>query len=337
MSSARSAHAQRAAAVLPIAPRVLTGGESPCKGKEAIIDWLSFTFLSGMAGAGDYVKSLLKEWTHEPIAIEEGNGLYGFAESCKFYTVQNSEPVLVAVAAWGGETQRGKVYVSIDGTGCSLVQDWLLVRASLRQLHAKITRLDIAVDALQGEFTVDEAAHWYTEGKFANGGRNPSHRVAGDWLTNAGAGRTLYVGQRKNGKTARIYEKGRQLGNQHSPWVRFETEVHNVDRIIPHDVLADPTTYFAGMYPCAQSIVDVAATRIATITKEQEISLARLLSYCRLAYGKLLYVASMVTPDHEQLLNDLIIEGLPRRLQKTALVVSIRLPTSPPPEGHHHE
>lgn len=44
-----------------------------------------------------------------------------------------------------------------------------------------------------------------------------------------GRGRTFYVGRRENGKLLRVYEKGKQLGAENSPWVRIELELHNKD------------------------------------------------------------------------------------------------------------
>ena len=48
----------------------------------------------------------------------------------------------------------------------------------------------------------------------------------------------------------RVYEKGKQLGDTSSPWVRWELELHNRDRIIPWDVLLEPGKYLAAAYPC---------------------------------------------------------------------------------------
>jgi DNA relaxase NicK len=52
------------------------------------------------------------------------------------------------------------------------------------------------------------------------------------------------VGKRKNGKLLRVYEKGKQLGDESSPWVRWELELHNRDRVIPWEVLLEPVQDF---------------------------------------------------------------------------------------------
>ncbi len=293
----------------------------------AVIDWLSFTF-EGFADCkfDIMVRTWLREWMQSPMVGERGNGLYGFEHSVTFSTMVDDlargEIVPVAVMAWGGDRQKGRIYVSINGTGCSMVKDWPCVRRILESVKARITRADVAVDALDGEFTVEQAQAWYETKGFNAGGRTPSYKVEGDWLTATGAGRTFYVGRRENGKYARLYEKGRQLGNKESNWNRFEVELHNTDREIPHEIVTNPSAYFVGCYPCCEGLVDVGAERIKTIREEHSISLAKLRSHCRIAYGKLIHVLRFVHQDDEvQLLNDLTVEGIPRRLEKTALTV----------------
>jgi phage replication initiation protein len=170
---------------------------------------------------------------------------------------------------------------------------------------------------------LDDMPGWYEGGKFNAGGRRPTYKVEGDWFTDLGAGRTFYVGRRQNGKYCRVYEKGKQLGNCESPWVRFEVELHNVDRVIPYDIVMRPSEYFSGCYPVCESLVDVGAERIETLRAEHEISLDRLRSYCRIAYGKLIYVLRFQVrqelKDDLSLIDDLCVEGQPRRLAKTAL------------------
>lgn len=302
----------------------------------AVIDWLSFTFDGYSDGKVDaMVRTWLREWMQSPMVGESGNGLYGFTNSVTFSTMADDlirgEIVPVAVMAWGGERQRGRIYVSINGTGCSMIKDWPCVQRILETMKARITRADVAVDALDGEFTVEDAQAWYETKGFNAGGRTPTYKVEGDWLTPTGAGRTFYVGRRENGKYARLYEKGRQLGNRESSWNRFEVELHNVDREIPHDICTNPSAYFVGCYPCCEGLVDVGAERIKTIRAEHAISIGKLKSYCRIAYGKLIHVLRFVHQDDElQLLNDLTVEGIPRRLEKTALtVLSSRAPDDP--------
>jgi phage replication initiation protein len=294
----------------------------------AVIDWLSFTLgptAWNASGLVEMIRTWLISWSGgEPVAGESANGLHGYEKSVRFYSVVNHQPCLIGVVAWGGN--NGTAYVSLNGSYCGQVCYWDLVANTLQAVSARVTRLDLAVDALGGEFSVEDACAWYGEGGFTGNGRRPTHSCEGDWLAVADSegrlsprGRTLYVGRREHGKYARIYEKGKQLGNPDSSWARFEVEIKNRDRVIPYDAIRRPSEYFAGSYPCAEQLVDVGAERIRTSRAEGEISLERMRAYCRSAYGRLVHVLRLRTSDHVELLDSLAIEGIPRRLEKSAL------------------
>jgi phage replication initiation protein len=301
----------------------------------AVVDWLSFTFTEwDSKGLVPMVRNWLASWSGgEPIVGEGGNGLHGYSHSVMLYSVVNHQPVVIGVVAWGGN--NGTAYLSLNGTYCGMVCYWDLVANTLEAIKAKLTRVDVAVDAMDGEFSVEDACEWYRENGFTGNGRRPSHSTEGDWLDgDAPRGRTLYVGKREHGKYARIYEKGKQLGNPDSDWTRFEVEVKNRDRVIPYDILRRPAEYFAGTYPCAAPLVDVGAERIRTTRAEGEISLSRMRAYCKSAYGRLVHVLRLVTPDHVELLESLAIVGVPRRLEKSALLQHHHADTrSGPPLG----
>lgn len=323
-------------------PRALTGGEEKCQGIDgkALIDWLNVTLPEAEWHANTFAPMViqwLEQWTGVPITGEGGNGLHGFSDSVRLYGVAQHQAVVIGFIAWGGESQRGRAMLSLNGTGCSLVRDWHVVHSWLEARKARITRVDVAVDALDGEFTVEQARDWYAAGSFAFPGKiAPKYDMAGQWGEVNTAGRTFYVGRRANGKFARIYEKGKQLGNCDSPWTRFEVEVHNVDREIPLDVLIRPASYFAGMYPITQKLVNVGAERIRTIQAEQEISLERLMTFGRLAYGRLVHVLRLQAGgDDTAVANDLCVVGIPRRLEKAALHMFRGL--EPPILGGSHE
>lgn len=292
----------------------------------AVIDWFSFTFDASLIDddPASVFRGFLQQWLDAPICGDEGNGLFGFKHSVNFQTIRFGELLPVAVVAWGGVNQKNKVYVSINGSGCSLINDWRKPKRFVESVNAAITRIDVAVDALHGEFTLDTAQDWYENKGFNAGGRNPLYSVAGDWLTPTGAGRTFYVGKRQNGKYCRIYEKGKQLGNRESTWTRFEVEIHNTDREIPYDILANPSEYFSGAYPCCEGLVEHGSQRIKTLRAEHEISLEHLVTYMKVAYGKLIHVLrfNAQTQDEEsKLLDELAVKGVPRRLGKTSLTV----------------
>ncbi len=208
--------------------------------------------------------------------------------------------------------------MDISGTGCSRILDWRRLQEVIDgSSEAKLTRVDIAVDAMDGEFTVEDAVDWYQSGDFNAGGRTPRHALQGDWLSPA-YGRTIEVGRRENGKMLRCYEKGRQLGDPFSSWTRFEVEIRNNDRDIPTDILTAPDTYFTGAYKCLERVLDAAATRIKTHQKEGEISLELMTGYAMNSYGALVHVLrSTLTSD--QVIDALSRPGIPKRLERSGL------------------
>ncbi len=111
----------------------------------------------------------------------------------------------------------------------------------------------------------------------------------------------------------RIYEKGKQLGDPESPWVRWELELHNTDREIPFDVLLQPGRYVAGAYP-ATAWVQEEASRIRTIQKTAEIGYAHLKHYASVAYGKLVNVMLEKEGSAERVVELLWRAGVPTRL-----------------------
>jgi phage replication initiation protein len=313
----------------PRSPRTVTRGESPAPAKAeggAIIDWLSFTFpAERLHGDGVMaVKNELEAATGLKFYAENTNGKNGFTTGYRFYAVRyvGSMPSSVPFCeyAFGGESQQGRAYVSITGTGCALIRDWNVLHRFLHLTNARITRIDLAVDFMEGEFDLERARTAYIDGHFNNGGRQPAANLVDD--LNTDSGKTLYIGNRANGKITRIYEKGKQLGNRDSKWTRYETELHNRDRHIPLDIVIRPSDYWVGQHKINKNLIDASAERIKTLTKEQEITIGRMMQYCRLAYGRLLHIIRLTDGnnfDFEQTYRDLEMEGIPRRMEKTAL------------------
>jgi phage replication initiation protein len=197
---------------------------------------------------------------------ERNRGLHGYKRSFAFDSGG-------ALLACGG--QAGTAFLSLPGEACALVPDWQDAAFFFEKVvEARITRWDGAVDDFEGTHSVDEAVSEFLSGGFNAGGNRPSCSQAGNWIAPDGKGRTFYVGRRENGKLMRIYEKGKQLGDPDSPWVRWELELHNTDREIPFDVLLQPGRYVAGAYP-ATSWVQAEASRIRTIVVRNNSGFAR--------------------------------------------------------------
>lgn len=212
--------------------------------------------------------------------------------------------------------QRNTALLMLPGKACHTIPDWPALIELLRdQYKARITRWDGAMDDFDGLHSVDWAVTQYLSGGFTNGGNKPSCRQLGNWIEPDGSGRTFYIGKVQNGKMLRVYEKGMQLGFPFHPWVRWEIELHNVDREIPWDVLLQPGKYLAGSYPKVLGWVNTEMSRVKTIAKEGELSYDHLVHYAATAYGSLMNAMLRVEGSPEAVLHRLKRDGLPRRLR----------------------
>ena len=244
-------------------------------------------------------------------AVQRPRGLHNY--SCSFKLGETS-----ALLCVGG--QAGTVLISLPGEACHIIENWpALVEYFEKSRSARITRWDGAVDDYAGVHSVDWAEQQYLAGQFNAGGNKPSCKNAGNWTDPNGKGRTFYVGDRKNGKMIRVYEKGQQLGALWHPWVRWEVELHNRDRVVPWEVLLDPASYFVGSYPLALSWVQEKMTRIRTIRKQTTISYEHLTTYAAIAYGPLLNVMLEVEGSPDAVMEKLYRHGIPRRLRHAAV------------------
>lgn len=298
-------------------PPALTGGESTLTGG-AKVDWCTFTF---QPSPDELVDRNLFDFATEAmggIMGESVPGMFGYEKGLRFYALVDGSAVHVGRADWGGALHKGRARFDLSGVGCSRVRSWRDFGDYVSRLfEVKLTRVDLAVDALQGEYTVEDAVNWYQAGEFNAGGRMPRHSLVGDWLEPR-YGRTLEVGRRENGKMLRAYEKGRQLGDQGSSWTRFEVEIRNNDRDIPLDIFTRTDEYFCGAYKCLSRILDSAAERIATHQKEGEISIDKLVDCGRASYGRLVTVLRGVL-SVDEVIECLARPGVPARLDKATL------------------
>ena len=308
----------------PPSPRLVTRGESFSPSNTthhpyaAITDYLTvtFPFPLGEPGISPFFIELCSV-----IGIglgmlhERRGGMLGFRRSYAFERHG-------AVFAFGG--QNGKAMLSLPGAACAVVEDWHALSFFLQsRIQARITRWDGAVDDFEGRRTVNDAVEWYRAGGFSAGGNTPLPRQEGNWLTSDTKGRTFYVGKRGNGKLMRIYEKGKQLGDPTSPWVRFEVELHNKDREIPFDVLVRPGHYVAGSYPCMRWVSEE-AFRIRTVQNQKRISYEAAVRWASIGFGPLVNTMEQIETSPQAVLERLRRPGVPARLD---------LPDVPPGEG----
>lgn len=284
----------------------------------AVVDWLTVTWWADPDIAIEQTCRELLWCLIGPVTMLEEHGMLGYEKGCRYYVEHEGTSIPIARVDWGGTYHGGRARFDLSGSACYLVERWdAFVAWCQQQPQYKLTRVDLAVDCLEGEYTVDDAVCWYRAGEFNAGGRPPRHELLGDWLEPR-YGRTLTVGRRENGKMLRAYEKGRQLGDSMSSWTRFEVELRNVDRALPLDVLLDPDTYFAGAYRCLQRLLDVEASRIKTDQRLTEISLGRLVEHARIAYGQMVTVLRARLTMAE-VLDEIARPGIPKRLHRASL------------------
>lgn len=296
-------------------PRVVTtGGKiSPLEnqsGALAHIDWLAFTITPPEGFGLDWLWPSLRDLFGIP-SMQQVDRVGKWNGYTTVYDLGGH-----GLLGIGGETQNGTIHVSLSGSGCAHVADWQAVQGWMQAFHVRITRADLAHDDFEGKtLNIDAAVQWYHEGHFKTGGRNPSHRVQGDWLDpGSPKGRTLYIGCKANGKLACIYEKGKQQGEPTSPWTRAEVRLGGKSRVIPHDVLTRPGDYLAGAYPCF-AYLSAIQEKILTVTKVVNMSLAAIIHHTRQTGGKAInLLRTMYAGDDSKVVEVLARPGFPKRL-----------------------
>ncbi len=320
-----------------------TGGKSPgsmAAPEAAHVDTLTFSVevdslfdLQDPSRDDDAILRAVEDlWlTNLDLDIGEPTGrkLNGYQDSAPIrwagHDIKSNGKALCGFVAWGGNRNKlgnSTLCVHLTGQGCEHINlldamhggRWEAVEMGLAMTAARITRLDIAYDDMDGERGgVTAAVGWYKAGEFSAGGRQPSVNQAGDWIN--GAGRTLYVGRRENGKLVRVYEKGHQLGDKDSAWVRYELELHNRDRVIPYDAIVRPTRYLAGSSPAMEWVSKVPPVSIVTVVRKRlRVTLEHLQGWASISYGKLINAMTGVGMSAQEVVDVLRVEGLPARL-----------------------
>ncbi len=289
---------------------------SPSTNFSCIVDFLSFSFSMNPLSIYDKIEpsdvfvgrflSLLAGYVPHLKWSFQDKGLFGYKKSCTL--ARNGQNVGLV----GFEGNLNSCYVSLSGQGCVGV-DMAKLKKYIEVLpKCKITRIDLAHDDLEGLTGVLEYLDLYKAGAFASGrGSAPSARFIDDLGT--GKGSTLYVGNKKNGKEACIYEKGRQLGDKHSKWVRVEGRLTAVDRVVPFDAMINPSHFLAGLYEPFGVLSSIHA-RLVIIQKHSEIALAVILEHASIAYGRLFNYLKKIGWSDAKINQKISRPGTPKRL-----------------------
>ncbi|WP_066567957.1 replication initiation factor domain-containing protein [Snodgrassella sp. CFCC 13594] len=294
------------------------------KGNSAFIDQLSFSMhedtLSLSAG---YPLVADEEYIYQ-ISIELEK-IFGFGITAqaphsggRFYQscfLMASDTAQYGRVHFGG--QNNTMLIELTGTGCNAATSGWEMRLHgflTKAIRPKITRIDITKDFFNGEYTPEQAKHDRLSGRFTNHHMMPDgESVGSDWESNNAKGKTYYVGSRESSKFVRVYEKGKQLGDKSSNWVRFEIEFKAKDIVIPFEALLVPGEFFGGAYPICQDFQEK-ARRIPALKKSFELTFERGLQCAKQQVGRMLnavvdrypdltdsQILAMFKPDHNKL------------------------------------
>lgn len=235
------------------------------------------------------------------------------------FTLNNVHGDFAGSIELGGELTvrkggRPSLRFELTGLGCALfehrgdasadhAQRWCALRAQLERVGTMLTRIDTAFDDFDGKRSLELARCMWEVGEF-------DYRFAGEWKRpqakafddcGSGKGSTFYVGNSTSEKQLRVYEKGRQLGDPDSPWVRWELQFRSSSRKrITLEVLSDPMSFMRGAFEC----LDFVASCMARFEVQDEVSKATAKSVMRHAkrmYGRTFGAIVRLAPDPESL------------------------------------
>lgn len=231
--------------------------------------------------------------------------------------------------AVGGRKNKDTVCLHFTGEGLIAAKDGWELRLyeflSERAKQPRISRCDVAHDFLNGEYTCEQALKDWEDGGYTLHYSKPiSECVGGDWKLYKGTGKTFYVGSRKNAsRFARIYEKGKQLGDELSPWVRAEVEFRARDIIIPLDILIAAGEYLTACYPVFGQLFAQyghAPSKPERIEKEKEISIAHVGKYASMQVSRAVVMYEEMGMTDKEIITALKSKQteMPKRLAKQA-------------------
>ncbi len=312
------------------------------------IDWLTFTAnvdgflkLNGykaftdddIAGA---ISALMEEFCGEGFGISKKNG-FGMHFHKESYVIGDNWGVFCI----GHRNNRFLVSLSGDGWLNADANATIKIYNFLNRLNeyggdVRISRIDLAADYYQDGPSHAEFEAAYHRGEFVRQRRHiesqdswPNYQVFGCVHTNRGvqAGITDAVGARTSDFYLRRYDKGRQLGDPNSTWVRVELEMKNKDTVIPLEVLLRPETYFC-QYPWLQNLRDSTALKLETKRQRAEITVEASKKIIKQQFGKYLRVLRGLADSDEQLLEQLQADdedAWPPRLAKIAPSIFVPL------------
>ncbi|MCC8363259.1 replication initiation factor domain-containing protein [Lysobacter sp. A6] len=270
------------------------------------------------------------------IAIQDGisGDFCGVVELGGAHTLRRDGTVTCRLELSGDGCRR------CDGAGDGHAKRWLALRAKLESTGGRLTRLDVCADDTQGLYPVRLARQWWDEGEFDNRGQRPKARLYDD--LGSGAGKTFYVGSPSSERQLRVYEKGREMGDPSSEWVRYEAQFRASSRKdLPLDMLRDPSAYLLGAYPVLR-FLQACALRIDVTKESAKATWKSVRRHLKRQYGNTFNFIALNVPDNEALgrvIRSLTGNKLPPWSSESAakLWPEIVAAQYPAPEGNYDE
>lgn len=264
------------------------------------------------------------------LAIDAGPGKF-FAYR---YMIRNLQDQPCGMIELGGSLTlrkdggRPSCRFELTGLGCATLEQrgnasadhaqlWCALRAKLERVGTQLSRVDVAHDDLLGERNLALARTMYQVGEFdySFGGetKRPEAKSFNDEGSNKGC--TFYVGNSSSEKQLRVYEKGKQLGDPESPWVRWELQLRSSSRKkLTLDVLTDPMSYMRGAFACLD-FVSSCMKRLEVSGEATKASVKSVMRHVRRMYGATFHHLRLLAPDGEsflQLIERIETEKVPR-------------------------
>lgn len=196
--------------------------------------------------------------------------------------------------------------VELTGQGCRAYEGdaesahaerWAFLRAKLASVGGRLSRVDTAFDDLDGVHNIAHALRLWQSGQLNNRGQQPNVQQVSDLKGRKGD--TIYIGSRTSEKLMRVYEKGKELGDEVSPWVRWEIQFKaSTRKELSLDMLTNPAEFMRGAYAALHFVSELA--RRLDVTKEQAAATVKsALRHLRRQYGATLNFLSHALPDSD--------------------------------------
>lgn len=223
---------------------------------------------------------------------------------------------------------RPSVRFELTGMGCAILEQrgdvsadhaerWCAFATQLRHVDALLSRVDVAFDDFSGQRAIAHAKAMYETGEFDYRFAGELHRPKAKGFDDYGSGdgSTFYVGHSSSEKQLRVYEKGKQLGDRESPWVRWEMQMRGSTRKrLALDVLRTPQDYMRGAYQCLDFVSSCMA-RLEVTKQATKACIKSVLRHAKRMYGATFNQLRLIAPDGQswaELIETLSVDTVPR-------------------------